>query len=428
MPDKPQISDQNLPTSRVVRPDDDNLARFIARQPIFTVDRKLFAYELLARSNPTSLIKGAGGAGGLTDVKALDDLFLTGIEAISGGSTIFINCTRQFLVNEYLMLMPRDLVVAEILENVEADDEVLAACRRMRARGYRFALDDYTESVLTEEFLQIADFVKIDVLATSFADQKRVIASCRARGIPALAEKVETNEQFEDCKHLGYQFFQGYFFRRPQMLSRRSVPANKLVYIKLLQMVHSGRCEFGKVAELLKQDLSLSYRLLRYLNSPLFRFTRTIDSIQDALLLMGEDAIRKWVSIVAVAALSDSENEELLRLPLIRAEFCELVAEELSMARKDELFLMGLLSVMDVFLSVNISEVLAELRLSDGIKKAILGESSPYSPVYELVLNYETANWERVFECARALGLAKTRLPELYTQSIVWASNVLSQP
>src|SRR5208282_3290823 len=178
-------------------PTPETLNRFLARQPILTSKRKLFGYEILSRYGPENYCRPM--AGEQFHVNGMDGLFLMGIQTMTEGLPAFLNCTREFLVKDYLTLMPRDLVVGEILETVAPDEEVLAACRRMKEQNYRFALDDYCDHPDTRPLLSIADFVKIDVLLTSFAEQKRVVDACHGRGIPVIAEKVETDQQFHRC-------------------------------------------------------------------------------------------------------------------------------------------------------------------------------------------------------------------------------------
>jgi len=279
----------------------ESLSRFLARQPILTPERRLFGYEILARYGPENYCREASEA--QSNVKAMDELFLMGIRTMTEGRPAFVNCTREFLVGDLLTLMPSDLVVGEILETVKPDEKVLAACTRMKDAGYRLALDDYIDSSEIRPLLGFADFVKIDVLATRYEEQERVVRLCHAHGIPALAEKVETGQQFQRCKEIGYDYFQDYFFCRPQVVERRSLPVNKAAYLKLLQAANERDFELNRVAEQLKKDLALSYRLLRYLNSPWFGFQGQVHSIPYALTLTGELALRKWISVVVVAAI-----------------------------------------------------------------------------------------------------------------------------
>jgi c-di-GMP-related signal transduction protein len=337
--------------------------RFLARQPILTHERHLYAYEILSRYGPENYCRPKPGSA-LTE-NAMDELFLMGIRTMTDGLPAFVNCTREFLVQDYLTLMPRELVVGEILETVVPDTDVLNACKRMKDLGYQLALDDYCDLPETRALLDIADFVKVDVLLMSMDEQKRVVHECRERGIPAIAEKVETEQQFQSCREIGYDFFQGYFFCRPQIVGRRSVPANKTVYLQLLQAANEPVFDLHKISNIFKRDVSLSYRLLRYLNSAAFAFRAEIHSIPHALSLLGEIAMRKWVSLVSVAALGDTVADSLLRLPLLRAMFCELIGMKVGMIREaNELFLVGLLSVMDVLLNVPMAVVMRDTAVA----------------------------------------------------------------
>jgi c-di-GMP-related signal transduction protein len=264
----------------------------------------------------------------------MDELFLMGVRTMTEGLPAFMNCTREFLINDYLTLMPKELVVGEILETVQPDHEVLEACHRMKSQGYRLALDDYCDLPETQPFLDLADCIKIDVLLTKFPEQKRVVNVCCRRGIPVIAAKVETDEQFRQCSSIGYDYFQGYFFCRPQILNRRSVPANKAVNLQLLQAANAPIFELCRISGIFRRDVSLSYRLLCYLNSPVFGFTAEVHSIPHALTLLGEHAMRKWISLISVASLGDEVASGLLRLPLLRAMLCELIGKKVAMFRE----------------------------------------------------------------------------------------------
>lgn len=399
--------------------------RFLARQPILTRDRRFFAYEILSRYGPENYCKPL--AGSQAAVKAMDELFLMGVRTMTEGLPAFINCTKEFLVNDYLTLMPKEVIVGEILETVPPDDDVLAACRRMKREGYRLALDDYCAVPETEPFLDVADYVKIDVLLTTFPEQQRLVEECHARKIPAIAEKVETDEQFRRCVDIGYDYFQGYFFCRPQIVGRRSVPANKSVYLHLLQAANEPEFNLHRISQIFRRDVSLSYRLLRYLNSAAFGFQAEIRSIPHALTLLGERALRKWISLVSVASLGDEVADGLLRLPLLRAMFCELIGQKIGMVREtNELFLLGLLSVMDALLNMRMVDVLVDIPVDEDIKKALLGRPSRYRPVFEVVLDYESGTWEQLAHSARHVGLHEQFLPDLYLRSVRWVTEVLA--
>lgn len=402
------------------------MTRFLARQPILASNQSVFSYEILSRYGPENYFRPPPGS--TPDVKAMDELFLMGLKQMTHGLPAFLNCSREFVLQGYLELLPRDLIVGEILETIQPDADVLAACRRLRSLGYRWALDDYEDRPDLAPFLEIADFVKIDFLTTSLAEQKRLGEKFRKLRIPLVAEKVETREQFQRGLDMGYQFFQGYFFCRPEMVSRRRVPENKAVYLQLLRVATRPDPDLTDVGDLIKQEISLSYRLLRYLNSPLFGFRGEIHSIPHAVRLLGERAIQKWVSLVCVAAMGEDKPSELVRMPLVRARFCELLAESADMEPvAGDLFLLGLLSLLDSLLNMPLSEVLAGLPVDEEIKNALFGRPSRFRPIFDVALDYENGTWEQLAASAQTARIDESRIPELFARALEWSDSILSE-
>jgi c-di-GMP-related signal transduction protein len=397
---------------------------FIARQPIFTEKKDVFAYEILFRSGPENFFgKTAVDASTL----AVDTFLLFGIERMTSGRVAFINCSRDFLLGDYLTLLPPDRVVGEILETVSADNETLDACRRLKRAGYRLALDDFVDSPELAPFLEMADYVKVDFMSTTPAEQERLAHKLLRGNVQLLAEKVETQEEVLRGMTMGYRYFQGYFFCRPEMEQGRSIPANKLNYLRILQMANRPDADIDELAGAIKQEASLVYRLLRYLNSPIFAFRTQVVSIAHAITLIGERGIRKWISMVSLAAMSEGKPRELVVVPLIRARFCELIAAISRLkARADELFLMGLLSTIDAILDRPMSTVLADMPVPDEIKEALLGQGGEFRDIYEIAANYETGTWEPLHKAVERARVKEDLVPELFMKSLDWANQLIS--
>jgi c-di-GMP-related signal transduction protein len=406
-------------------PSNENL-RFLARQPILTAKTLIFGYEILSRHGPENYFRPVPG--GAPDVKAMDDLFLMGLKQMTNGLPAFLNCTRGFLLKDYLELMPRDLIVGEILEDVTPDAEVLAACLRIKKRGYRLALDDYEDRPELAPLVALADYVKIDFLTASLPEQERLGKKFAKLRIKLIAEKVETHEQFLRGREMGYEYFQGYFFCRPEMVSRRNVPENKLAYVQLLRAALAPEIDLIHMGELIKQEVSLTYRLLRYLNSPLFGLAGEIHSIEHAMRLLGERAIQKWVSLVTVAAIGEGKPGELVRMPLVRARFCEMLAEVTDLEPvAGDLFLLGLLSLLDAMLDMPLSDILASFPVDVEIRNALNGRPSRFRSLFEVVLDYETGTWEQLEKSCRTAGLDETIIPGIYSQALAWADAILAE-
>jgi c-di-GMP-related signal transduction protein len=398
---------------------------FLARQPIFTQHKSILGYALLCRSGPENFF--SGGSTSEASVATVDDVFLFGLNRLTQGRLAFINSTREFLIHDYLTLLPRDLVVAEILESVRPDPDCLEACRRLKSAGYRLALDDFVDIPQARAFVELADFIKVDFQTTSPPEIERLAKEFTKAKIDLIAERVETHEMFERGVKLGYVYFQGYFFCRPQMVERRDVPSHKMTCMQILQEVNREDLDLRVIGQVIKREASLAYRLLRYLNSPAFGLRTDVRSIPHALSLLGESGVRRWVSLVTVAAMGEDKPGELVMLPLVRARFCELLAPLAGMrANENDLFLMGLLSAMDAILDMPLAKVLAEVPVNREIKDALMGKAGPFRTVYEVVMNYEAGIWEEVSRGAAKLKINEEKVPDLYMEALEWGKEIVA--
>jgi c-di-GMP-related signal transduction protein len=399
--------------------------KFLARQPIFSCEREVYGYELLYRSGPENFFVQTNQD--FAAASAVDTMMLFGIEKLTQGRRAFVNCTREFLVRDYPLLLPRDHVVVEVLETVPIDSEVVDACRRIHDAGFLLALDDFIDRPEWEALLPLADFIKVDVLATGPAEQQRLAQQFASRNTRLLAEKVETHEVFRSALSFGYTLFQGYFFSRPQMLTRRSLEGFKLNYLRILQAANQPDVDFRKLASMVKAETSLSYRLLRYLNSAAFPIVSEVHSIPHALSLLGERGMRRWISLVTIACLGDDKPVELISLPLIRARFCELLALAAHMGpAANDLFLLGLLSAIDAILDMPMTDVLNEINVRKDIRAALLGEKNKLREVYDIVLLYERGSWQEMAAAASRARISEEPIPGFYFKSVEWANAVLA--
>ena len=397
--------------------------KFIARQPIFDLQREVFAYELLFRQGTQNSCEGLNMEHASTLM--VDTSFLIGLYNLTEGRRAFINCTREFLLGEYISLFPRDQVVVEILETIEPDDAVINACRRLKHDGYLLALDDFVETPAWTPLVKLADFIKVDFRLSSPEEQRALANRHRPHGIRMLAEKVETPDEYNIAREMGYTLFQGYFFCRPEILKRRDIPAFKLAYLDLLQTATAPQFDMAKLASKVKHEPSITYKLLRYLNSAAFGLSCEIRSIPHALNLLGERELRKWISVVCVGVMTGGKPDELMMIPLVRGRFCELLAPLAGLTgQENDLFMLGLLSVIDAILDVPLDIILSELPVRFEIKEALLEQPSVYRNMLDAVIAHERADWGQVRIQAKDLGIREDRLPELYASAVEWASSV----
>jgi c-di-GMP-related signal transduction protein len=395
--------------------------KFIARQPIFSLQRDVFAYELLFRSGIQNSCEGIDSEQASTLM--LDTSFLIGLQRLTGGKRAFINCPRDFLLRNYISLFPHDQVVVELLETIEPNEEVAEACRRLKKDGYLLALDDFVETPAWAPLVAMTDFIKVDFRLTPRVEQRAMAVRHRARGVRMIAEKVETQQEFSEATEMGYTLFQGYFFCRPEMMRQRDIPAFKLAYLELLQAATAPEFDMAELASKIKREVSLTYKLLRYLNSAAFSLRGEIQSIPHALTLLGERELRKWIAVVSVSVMADGKPDELMTIPLVRGRFCELLAPLAGMAaHSNDLFLLGLLSVMDAMLDQPLDAVLAELPVRQEIKEALLAQTGLYRDMLDMAIAHERADWETVAALAVRLGIKESRIPEIFVSAVNWAS------
>lgn len=396
-----------------------SMQKFIARQPILDRNERVYGYELLFRAADEAFCRLQDGEQASVAVIS-DSLLLHGLNELTGSARAFINCARQTLLKGHAALLPRERVVLELLETVEPDDEVLAACRSLKDAGYLIALDDFA-GARQEALVGLADIIKLDVLATTEREREAVIRKYAPRGIKFLAEKVEKRAQFRTAMEQGYTYFQGYFFCKPEILSTRDIAPMKLVYFRVLQTVTQPEIDVRAVAESIKHDLSLSYKLLRFLNSALFMFSSRVTSIQQALRLLGEDGIRKWVALVTIFTLAEGRPAILVHTALLRAAFCEMLAPLLGAAERGaDFFFLGLFSNIDVILGRPLSAILADLPIAEDVSNALLGGANPLRDVLQAVTAYEQGDWTAFAALAKKLSLPEEAFSKIYLESLRW--------
>src|SRR6267154_3398493 len=297
---------------------------YVARQPIFTADEKVFGYELLFRDGVEDYFRETDADA--ASRKTLDTSQQMGLQTLCEGRRAFVNCTREVLLKDYVTLLPSERTVVEVLESVPADDLVKAALQRLKQAGYMIALDDFVLDDARTPLVELADIIKVDLRLTTPEQRATLVHRFGPWRCRMLIEKVETREEFNATKTAGFIYFQGYFFRKPELLQAKEIPANRLNYLRLLQAVSKPDLEVREMEELIKHEASVCYRLLRYLNSAAFGIRNEVHSIRHALTLLGEREVRRWVRLVVTLTAAEGRSSELLNTAMTRARFCELIS------------------------------------------------------------------------------------------------------
>jgi c-di-GMP-related signal transduction protein len=396
--------------------------RYVARQPIFDREEKVFGYELLFRDGIENAFHGD------TDVAArsmLDSTLLMGLEVLCDSKRAFVNCTRDTLIKGLVRLLPSTSTILEILETVPPDPDVIAACTSLKQAGYMIALDDYVAGDRREPLAELADIIKVEMRLTTEEERSALIKQFKHRHCLMLAEKVETYADFIKARNHGFVYFQGYFFRRPEMLAAHDMPANRLNYLRMLQEVSRPELDVPALEKLIKSEASVCYRLLRYLNSAVFSFQNEIHSVRHALSILGERDVRRWVRLVAAVGAGQEKTSDLVLSALVRGRFGELLTPLFPHSESD-LFLMGLLSLIDAMLETPMAEVLEKIPLDQATKAVLLGKPSPLRPVFQLMLAHESGEWAAAASLCESHHLNCEDVAGYYWQAQQWASELSS--
>ncbi len=399
----------------------------IARQPILTADESVVGYELFFREDRQQRCFTSDGDSATS--AAIDTLSLVGFGVLCDGRLAFINCTHQMLLTDYFALLPPDNVVVEIQETVPADEDVIQACQRLKQGGYSIALDNFVTGDPRETLVPYADFIKVDVTKTPATQCASLVGRYASGTCRMLAHKVETRQHFLMAGEAGFTRFQGYFFRYPENLQVRQIPANQATYLRLLSAVSETEVDLEEVVELIKHEPSLCYRLLRYMNSSLPASSSPALSVRDALTLLGEQESVRWIRMATTLSMGQDKSSDLVLSSLVRARFCELIAQRVEHGKSD-LFLMGMLSLIDAILAVPIGMVIKELSLDPDVKAQLLsaktGKKTPLSPIYELMLAREAGDWELVTQLGKQLNLSLSFVAETSNAAMRWAHEMTS--
>jgi len=401
---------------------------FVARQPIFDKKQKVFAYELLYRNGIENYCENIDGDKA-TSMVIINSFLSIGIETLTNNKRAFINFTENLIRDEIPTLFPNKSIVVEILEDVKPDEEVIKKCKKLKSEGYILALDDFIfkDISIYKRFIDVVDIVKVDFMQNSFADRAAIVKELKNSKIKFLAEKVESREEYFEAIEMGYEYFQGYFFSKPVIVSGKDISSSKLNCMEILNEINRPEPDYNKLASIVERDISLSYKLLRVINFPAFYTNSRITSIKQALVLFGFKGIRKWISLIFLRDIGKDKPDEILKSALVRGKLGEFIAPKVGLKdRKSELFIMGLFSVIDVVMDKPLGEILKELPLSEDIKEALLGKENKLNDIYRLILSYEKGDWQNYLKYSNKLKLKEVEIPKHYIEVLEWVEEIFS--
>ena len=392
---------------------------FIGRQAIYDRSLGVHAYELLYRAG-TAVNAATHIDGDKATARVLMNAFLElGAERLVGESVCFINLTESFLTGKLPLPLPAERVVVEVLEDVLPTPEVIEGVKRLREQGVRIAMDDYIHREENAELLKLCDYVKIDLRAQDRDATRELVKMLRPYGMKLLAEKVETAEEMEFCKGLGFDYFQGYFLTKPEIIEGRGVPANRIALLRMLSRLLDPNVDVDELEEMISQDVSLAYRLLRYANSSIYAPSQPITAIGQTLMMLGLKAVRKIVSLIILVDLDDKPGD-LLAQSLVRAKMCEVLATRAGVEDTTSYYTVGLLSTLDALTNTPMATVMGHLPLANDLHEALLGGEGELGDALHCARSFETGEWMS----SNFGGLDCMELTECYAEGVEYSRDV----
>ena len=386
----------------------------VGRQPIFNRTMEVYAYELLYRSGDGNRADFSDADKATTQV-VLNALIEMGLESIVGDAIVFINLTRNFLIGNFPILLPANRVVIEILETVESDPQLLEAVSALRNKGFTLALDDVITLDRISPFAGIANIIKLDLMQIDRVDLPDIVAGVKSSGFKVLAEKVETQADYNLCRRLGVDYYQGYFLCRPNVVRSQKMDSSRLVIMQSIAMLQNQQTNFTDLETIIARDVGLSYKLLRLSNSGYYSFTTEVKSLRQAISLIGLDTMRGWMSLILMSSLVD-KPPELTNIALQRAHMSESIAKIYGQPQPEIFFLVGLFSVLDALMDQPMADIIPELNLSATISDALLKYEGLPGFILKAIKAYEMGDWATV----KTLNIPDETLTSIYLDSIKW--------
>lgn len=393
---------------------------FVGRQPIFNEDLTIYAYELLFRQSSTATDANVFDGDKATSQVMMNCFVDIGIQNIVGQHKAFINLTEHFLSNPDLIVIPSTQVVLEVLEDVDPSPQVVNALQTLHEKGFIIALDDFVYDDKFKPMMEYASIIKVDLTLESRAEIEANLPKLKQYKCDLLAEKIETYEEFEFFKKLGFKYFQGYFFAKPTIVQGKEIPSNKMVILQLVAKINQPDLDINELTTIITNDVSMSHKILKYINSAASIVRTEVSSIQQAVMLIGIQTIKNWVTVLALSGQAQKPLE-LSTSALVRARFCQQLAKKNKLPNPDNYFTVGLFSLIDAMLDQPMQDLMSELALSDESKKAIMNYEGSYGEVLKIALALEFMEYQKI----QSDNLDLSDLITLYLESFKWADDLL---
>jgi len=394
---------------------------YVARQPILDLQGNAHGYELLFWNGREPTMNAVSD---LATRTMLDNTVVYGLEELARGLPAFVNCTTDSLTEELVEVLPPHMTVLELPSDAEPTPNLLAACQKLKTSGFRLALTDFTGNPESRPLAELADYIKVDVLKVDALERKKLLRWVAGSVASLVAQNVETREQYGQACKEGFDLFQGYYFCRPEPLPNHKIPGNRLVHLEILEDLHKDPVDMQRLSQLVMCDASLTYRLLRLVNSPVCAMRQEVTSIQTALMLVGEATFRRIAMLAIATDFSTSQPEEILRMAFERGRFCELAASLCGLAPSEQ-YLIGMISLFPAMLRILMEDLIRMLPLREAARNALQGREIPEGVLLHWIVCQEHGNWAECDAIVRASGMNHEQVMQCHAQAVEWAEAAL---
>ena len=395
---------------------------FVARQPIFNRDKEIVAYELLYRNSLKNFFDPSVSSSKATSILITNSHINIGMDNLVEDKYAFINFDSTLINNDIPSLLNKDSVVIEVLEDVKPDRVFLSNLLALKKQGYKLALDDFTLDYPYQNTIPLYDIIKVDFMLAGLDGAKKIMDKYKNGKRKFLAEKIETVSEFNTALDMGYDYFQGFFFSKPEIIQGKAATSINMQFLKLKEEINKNEVDFNNISKIIESDIGLSYKLLRLVNS--FSLNSQVSSIRHALAILGVKEIEKWLNFIMISDFVADGADEVVRLSIIRSRFAELIAEHSNQPQmKYQASLVGLFSMIDVVMGKPFDKIFKEIPMSQNVKDAITNKpTSPLYDMFQVVLSYEKADWDTLDNYTSKLLLNSSEIPDLYFESVSWAN------
>lgn len=390
--------------------------RYVARQPILNLQGHVHGYELLFRHAPNAVLNQGVDTAART---MLDNAVMFGQEWLTNGLPAFVKCTVESLTEDLVLVLSPHKTVLAIPGNLELTPRLLDSCRKLKARGFRLSLENFSWNADLEPLIRLADYIRVDFNRLG-SEELQHLRALYCDSIARVAQKVETQEDYRQARGGGFTLFQGSYICNPVLVKRRNVPANRLLHFEIVRELHHDPIEVRKLGKLVMQDASLTYRLLRLVNSPLYATRKELRSIESAIIILGDDTLRRVISLAVLSEMNGGQPPEILNMALLRARFCELAADLCGLEPAEQ-YLLGMFSLVPAMLGMAMKELTPLLPLREAIRESLVGKMNHERSLLAWVESLEGGDWEACDLLAEGIGASRSALMRYYGDSAVWS-------